>query len=492
MFNVLQYLESAAKRFSDKLAISDGHDSLTYAELVNKALQIGARLAVFGKQDSPVCVYSARTVDTMVYFLGVLYSGNYYVPIDPDMPREKAQMIIEDCRPFAICGAFDAALTGTTPPRILLSDPHAESFNIAIPEKEPRAPAYMIYTSGSTGKPKGVIKSHGSVISFVEAYCETFDFSSDDIIGSQTPFFFDASAKDIYLSLKLGATLEVIPIAKFAMPTDLIEYLNERRISFISWVPTALSIVAQLKTLNYVLPQYLKKVFFVGEVMPMKYLNYWREKLPHLQYVNLYGQSELAGICCFYEVKKTFSDSETLPMGTPLSNCKLYLMDNGKIISETGRIGEIYVVSDALANEYFGDPDKTSASFIFKDFGDGMVRCFKSGDLASLDESGNFIFASRSDFQIKHLGHRIELGEIEAVAGALDEIVRCCCLYNAEKQAMVLFVEAADETVTPRALKSALRQKLSSYMVPEKVKIIDKMPINANGKINRQKLKEML
>ncbi|MBP9988944.1 MAG: AMP-binding protein [Ruminococcus sp.] len=496
MQSVIEYLEKAATLFSDKTALSDGINSLTYRELSVKAKKIAELLLREGYQKSPVMVMAEQNTDTLVYFFGVLYSGNYYIPTDPEMPIEKMQSVYDDSKPFAILGKLSENLQISDCKVFDVSDAENVEITTEFPIKsDGTLPCYMVYTSGSTGKPKGVLKSHEAVCSFAEAYTETFDFTSDEIIGNQTPFFFDASAKDIYLSIKLGATLEIIPRTKFAMPTDLIAYLNEKKITFISWVPTALSIVAQLRTFSCIKPEYLRKVFFVGEVMPVKYLNYWRKNLPDIQYVNLYGQSELAGISCYFEVKGEMADSDTLPMGKPLCNCALFLCDeNGNVINEKNKIGEIYVVSPALALEYHNDEKKTAECFFEKDFGDGngLVRTFKSGDLASVNENGDLVFAARSDFQMKHLGHRIELGEIETVAGALPEIVRCACLYNAEKQAIVLFVQAANPEITPKQIKHILREKLSSYMVPEKIKILEKLPINKNGKIHRQQLKEML
>ena len=495
MTNVLAYLETAAELFPDKTAVALDDKKITFSELMHLSKKMGAVIADSGIKNRAIGVIAERDIDTLALFFGAVYSGNFYVPIDPDMPVEKKKSIVEDSGMTVLLGResnsdiVDSLDFGGK--FYTLDD--AGDVEAELPETDREAPLYMVYTSGSTGKPKGVLKGHKAVISYIENYCDVFDFVSDDIIGNQTPFFFDASAKDIYLMLKTGASIEIIPTEKFAMPTVLIEYLNEKKITFISWVPTALAIVAQLKTFTYVVPKTLKKVFFVGEVMPMKHLNKWREALPELQYVNLYGQSELAGICCYYEVKGEFEDSAVLPMGKAMPNCKIYLVDNGEVVTETGKIGEMYIVSDALAIEYYNDPERTAKSFLMKDFGEGEVRCFKTGDLAFLDESGNFVFASRSDFQIKHMGHRIELGEIEAVAGALEGMQRCCCLYNAEKKKIVLFAELAEGCeCTGRDIQSTLRTKLSNYMVPSKVIIMEKLPLNANGKIDRQKLKESL
>ncbi len=415
------------------------------------------------------------------------------MPIDPDAPIEKNRKILNDCDANVILGdeEYRNVFKGRKYYSVENISDDVECIDVDL-SIEPDTPAYMVYTSGSTGNPKGVLKSHGAVISFIEAYTETFDFSNDEIIGNQTPFFFDASCKDYFLSVYLGATLEIIPTEKFAMPTELIEYLNEKEITFISWVPTALSIVAQLNTFSFIKPTTLKKVFFVGEVMPMKYLNKWRKALPKLEYVNLYGQSELSGICTYYRVKGEFENTDILPMGKALKNCNIYLVDNGKVVTEPEHIGEMYIQSPALALEYYNDKEKTEKSFLECDFGDGLIRSFKTGDLAKYDCDGNLVFASRNDFQIKHMGHRIELGEIETIANSLPEIARCCCLYNSVKSKIILFVELSDDKkdITGREILSKLKEKLSKYMVPSRVNILEKMPINANGKIDRNKLKE--
>lgn len=495
MENVLEYLLQCSRSFPDKIAVSCRDEYLTFSALEQQARRLAAAIPQ-GMKNCPVGVFADRDVATAVFFLATVFSGNYYVPLDPQLPTGKLQSIFDDAQFSVVFGDETARqrldeldFSGT----FLMTESAADAM-CKYPQISAQTPLYMVYTSGSTGKPKGVLKSHGAVISFIEAFCDTFAFSHDETIGNQTPFFFDASAKDFYLMLKTGATLEIIPTECFAMPTTLINYLNEKRITFISWVPTALSIVAQLNTFSFITPEYLRRVFFVGEVMPMKHLNKWRAALPNISYVNLYGASELAGICCWYEVKKDFADTDVLPIGKPLKNCELYLLDGDTVIREPGQIGELWLSSPALALEYFRDPEKTAASFAQRDFGNGEKRCFRTGDLAQYDEDGNLIFASRADFQIKHLGHRIELGEIEAVAGSLPDVARCCCLYQSEKSKLVLFCELADGSGIEKGqqLQHLLRPLLSSYMLPGKVVLLPKLPLNANGKIDRQQLKTLL
>ena len=502
--SIIRYLNASAERFADKTAVADKDHKYTFKELQLASYELAAVSPLKDMKGMPVGVFTERNADMIVCFMAILISGNYYVPLDIDMPSAKLQIILDNCGAQLILGSSgkEELLEGLSgelkyyPVTEFLSGREFSEADIAPagPDDDDE-PLYMIYTSGSTGTPKGVLKSHKAMISFIEAYTLRFGFDENEIIGNQTPFFFDAAAKDIYLMLKTGATMEILPTEYFAMPPSLIKYMNERRVTMISWVPSALSVVVQLNTFSAVLPETLKKVLFVGEVMPMKHLNKWIEALPDLMYVNLYGSTEVAGISCCYEVTKKFENDENLPMGKPLSNCKVYLVDGGKVVTEPGHIGEIYVVSDALATCYFKDPEKTDKVFVQMDFeGNGQtVRAYKSGDLAQYDGEGNLIFASRSDFQIKHMGHRIELGEIETAAGALDDIERCACLYNDKKSRIVLFCTlTAGSEKTGNDIKAELSEKLSSYMVPNRVNILEAMPYNANNKIDRQKLKEML
>lgn len=496
MNNVLEYFEQTAERFPQKRAVAYRDTVYTFAQLADMAKRLGTAIARCGISGEPVGVIVNRGADTAVMFLAVLYSGNYYIPIDPEMPASKIQLILDDSKlKVMLYGEENTELLQSLEfagDKLMLSDMAKEP--AGVPQTSADAPIYMVYTSGSTGKPKGVLKSHRAVISFVTTYAGHFGLGSDEIIGNQTPFFFDASAKDYYLSLFTGATLEILPSEMFIFPVTLVEYMNERKISYVCWVPTALAIVTQMNTFKKVLPETLKKVFFVGEVFPLKQLQKWMKTLPDIQYVNLYGSSELAGICCYAELDSHRESIDYIPMGKPLPNCEVFLLDGDRRVTEQGVIGEVNVISQAIALEYWNDPEKTAATFVDTVLPDGTVqRTLRTGDLARYDEDGNLVFVSRKDFQIKHMGRRIELGEIESVADKLTEIQRCCCLYDEKRKMIKLFCELIPGCDWDgKAVQSAMRGRISDYMLPNRVIILDSMPLNANGKINRTQLKEMM
>ena len=493
MTELLKTIYETCQKFGERTALSYREERVSFSELRIRAQRLAAVIQRLGT-GKPVGVFANRTTEPGVWFLAVLYSGNFYVPLDPQLPAEKLRAICDDANFACVIGneqnrerLAEISFGGS-----FFTEANTSQEECSDLVMDENAAAYMVYTSGSTGRPKGVLKSHAAILSYIRAFCQTFPVTEEEVIGNQTPFYFDASAKDYYLTLCTGATLEVIPTEKFAMPTELMEYLNDRRITYACWVPTAISIVAQLNPFSLVKPKYLRRLFFVGEVMPMKHLNKWRSALPEVQYVNLYGQSELAGICCYFEVTGEYASTDVLPMGRSLANCRIDLVDHGSTVKSSGKTGEIYISSPALALEYYHDPEKTAASFQYADFGGGYRRYFRTGDLAQYDDKGNLVFVARSDYQIKHMGHRIELGEIEAVAGGLPQIDRCCCLYQSEKRKIVLFCQLSDPTVTGRDIHALLRDRLSSYMLPGKVVILDRLPLNANGKIDRQSLKASL
>lgn len=497
---VLDQLDHNASALPDAVAVSDGDMSLTWSGLRAAALSVAAALLDAPVEGRPVAVAAQRSAPTLAMFYGVLYAGGFYLALDPEMPAARVGQIRAN-------SGFELALgcgerPGAIGPELWLDctqsvcSPRApggaqlrelERRRAALSEE---SPLYLVYTSGSTGVPKGVLKQYGAMQSFVAAFLDEYPIAQEDVIGNQTPFFFDASAKDVYWSLFTGCRLEIIPTRLFSFPVQLLEYLRDAGVTVISWVPSALSIVAQLGALSCVVPSALRAVFFVGEIMPVKHLAAWRAALPDACFVNLYGSSEIAGVCCHFRIGDDLPAGEALPLGTPFAHCRLTLLGESGPVDRPGQEGELLVESPALAECYFHDEERTRATFVTRETPDGPARCLRTGDMAMYGQDGLLTFTSRRDFQIKHMGYRIELGEIETAAAALEGVGAAACIYDAQRSRIVLYVQPQpDVQLVPADISAQLRGRLCAYMLPQRVFALEQLPLNRNGKIDRPALR---
>lgn len=498
--NVTYWLDKTAERLPDKIAFAEEGKAVTFGELQRQAKALATQMLARGLFRKPVVVYMEKGVDVLVSFMGAAYSCNFYSPIDVDMPASRVNKILEVLNPALVITTAalketfaDYAYQGSF---LLFEEAcHADVNEEKIEEARRRGIdtdlLYVLFTSGSTGVPKGVTITHRSVIDYIDWVTETFAITEADSFGNQAPFYFDNSILDIYSTLKSGATTYIIPKNLFAQPVLLLEYLKEKKIDTIFWVPSALIVVAKLKAFRNVdLTDTLKRVLFCGEVMPNKQLNIWRKFLPDVLYANLYGPTEITDACTYYIVDREFSDDEPLPIGIPMANTDILVL-NEKNEPVTGdEIGELCVRGTSLSMGYYNNPEKTREAFVQNPLNPFVPETiYRTGDLVKYNEYGEIIYLSRKDFQIKHMGHRIELGEIETAVSSLEEISLCCCLYDGKKQKIVLFLEGELEKAY---INERISKLVPEYMLPNKVISLEKMPINANGKIDRVKLKELL
>jgi amino acid adenylation domain-containing protein len=502
--SVLEYLENTMLNFSNKIAIRSGGIDLTFGSLQKSAKLLGYLIhQKLRRTKQPIVILLSKSIYSLIAFIGALFSGNIYVPIDIAIPIGRIKSIIDDL----------------DNPLIITSDEHYEylklnninSSNIILIQQVLEEndgcdeviltgiqdaiidtdPAYIIFTSGSTGKPKGVVVSHRSIIDYIDWAVECFHIASSEVIGNQSPFNFDNSTLDLFLTLATGATLVIIPEQLFAFPVRLMEFIVANKINFIFWVPSVLINVANLKALDYIDCSCLKKILFAGEVMPNRHLNYWRLKLPEALYANLYGPTEITVDCTYYIVNRSFSDQEPLPIGFPCRNTDILLLNQENKIAGTGEIGELCVRGSSLALGYWKDFDKSSEVFIQNPQNYYYFdRIYKTGDLVYLNDIGEIIFIGRKDTQIKHLGYRIELGEIESAILSLEGIKQACVLYNQEKNEITLFY--AGNEWKEREIRKTLAPLLPKYMLPSRFYRFEKLPLNTNGKIDRRQLNNIL
>jgi len=496
--NVLEYLEHTVLRVPDKVAFANEQMGLTFREVYDQARSVGSFLCAEGFYKQPVVVFMKKHPTTLVSFFGTIYSGNYYVPLDDEMPKHRIDLILKTLNPAAmICDETTEAL--------------AEEFNYqgklyryneictanvdeaALASIRDRQidtdPIYIVFTSGSTGIPKGVTACHRSVLDYVENLCDVLKFDETSVFGNQTPLYFDAYLKEVMPTLKYGATTILIPKQLFMFPIKLVEFLNEQKINTVCWVVSALTMISSFRTFEKVKPEHLRTVAFASEVFPIKQFNLWRAALPNARFINLYGPTETTGICCYYEVDREFGLDETLPIGRPFRNTEILLLTDEDKLAGPGEQGEICVRGTRLTLGYYRNPEVTAKAFVQNPLNDLYPELiYRTGDIGKYNERGELTFLSRKDFQIKHMGHRIELGEIEVIANMHDDVRTACCIFDSEKKKIVLYYTGDME---PKDMTVYIKNKLPRYMVPHVIRQLDIMPLTPNGKIDRNLLKQM-
>lgn len=492
--NVSEWLEYSARSFPAKVAFSDGTSCMTFAELRNAARHIASDLIKRGIIGQPVLIVMGNEPKSIAAFFGCAYSRNYYTPLDVKMPRERMSKILNTLQPKIIISSADclelAESLAEDRPIISYDDVQkvdaADEIMKIANESIEHDILYVLFTSGSTGMPKGVTVPHKAVINYIDWFTREFDIDETVIFGNQAPLFFDLSIQDVYATVKAGCTTHLLNQKLFSFPSKLMKYMCEKEINTIVWVPTALCIVANLRGLKVKCLPPIKKVLFCGEVMPNKQLNQWRSAYPDAMFVNLYGPTEACDAMMYYKVEREFDDDDKLPLGRAIDNVEVLVLDDNDKLVEGNRLGELCIRGTALAYGYYNDETKTTESFVRNPLNPSCNEIiYRTGDLVHYNEQGELIYDCRKDFQIKHSGHRIELGEIESVAGSVNGIDMCACIYDKEiEQILMFYCGSLDES----AVKKELKDLLPPYMVPGKIEKRMSMPRTGSGKIDRTAL----
>ncbi len=529
MKNVLEWLEATVEKYPDKPAFSDTECSITFAQVYDIARNTGAYLIEqLGVDRTPVAVFAGRKMVTPAYFLGVVYAGRPYAPIDASLPDKRIEKILENLCPRAIIADRESLehvesivdelekSEGFDRPQIFIDEdisrfePVAcadsnckisESAGDAVTDSENDMlatvrrhmsmtdPLYIIYTSGSTGNPKGVMTSHLSLMTYINAYCDVMHIEESDVLGNQSPLDYIAAIRDIYLPLKTGCSTAIIPKEYFMEPNVLFDYMNEKNISSVGWSVSAFTILTSLGAFEEVGLKSLRKICFSGSVMPCRVLRKWQENLTEAHFVNQYGPTEATASCTYYSVDHTVEDDEVLPIGKAYDNYRVFLIDEHGNEPAVGEQGEICVCGPILALGYYNDKERTDAAFTLNPLNKAYPeRMYRTGDYGRLDEDGILHFCGRMDRQIKHMGHRVELDEVEHAANVVEGVAESCVIYNKAKEVLVLFYTGDCDR---RSLALALRDELPGFMVPRKIKKLEQLPKLPNGKYDMKKLEEM-
>ena len=495
--NVLEYLENIVEKLPDKIAYADEVSGAAFREVFDYSRAIGTFLYGQGHYKEPIVVFMGKRPSAIITFYGVIYSGCFYVPIDEEMPSHRIELIFGSLNPKAvICDtdtikaieAFDYKGKVYLYDDIIRTATEEQVLKDIRNRQIDTDPIYIVFTSGSTGIPKGVVACHRSVIDYIENLSEVLKIKEDTVFGNQTPLYVDACLKELYPTLKYGATTYIIPKSLFMFPLKLVEFLNEKKINTVCWVVSALTMISAFGALEKAVPQYLRTIAFGSEVFPIKQFKLWRKHLPDARFINLYGPTECTGMSCYYEVNRDFELDEAIPIGRPFKNTDIILLDEEDKPARYGEEGEICIRGTSLTLGYYKNFEKTNEAFVQNPLNDSYPELiYRTGDLGKYNEQGELVFVSRKDNQIKHMGHRIELGEIEVVANMHPDIKSACCIFDNIKKKIILYYVG---DITKADAAEFLKQKLPRYMVPNRIDKLDTMPLTPNGKINRVMLKE--
>ena len=477
MTNVLEWLEQTVETKKTNTAFYCENGSLSFDELYHNSRAVGSFLASKNIIKKPIAVFMEKSASAVSAFLGVAYSGNFYVPLDPEMPAFRIKMIFEAINPpLVICDEKTYQLISDMPSVLLSSIITSEIDEAKLADIREKSidcdPLYVVFTSGSTGMPKGVTATHRNVIDYISNLNKVLEVDEASVFGIQSPFYLDACLKEIFGTIAKGGQAVIIPKPLFMFPVKLLEFLAEKEINTICWVSSALSFVAGLGALEKKRPE-LRVVAFGGEPIRNNHLNAWLNAFPKARFVHLYGPTEATGMSTYHVIEKPLGQDERLPIGKPFGNTDVVLLDDG----------EICIRGSRLSPGYYKDLAKTSEAFIQNPNSDFPDRLYKTGDIGYFGEDGLLYFVSRRDHQIKHMGYRIELAEIELAAGNVQGVSLTCCVYDDEKSRIILYYVGEQANILQE-----LKKTLPRYMLPFKVVKLERMLTTPGGKLDRKEL----
>ncbi|MEU1516068.1 amino acid adenylation domain-containing protein [Streptomyces sp. NPDC005811] len=501
---VHEVFEEQVGRTPDAVAVSFEGVELSYAELNARANRIAHVLRGRGVgPEALVGVCLERGLDLIPGILGVLKSGAGYLPLDPANPAERLAYIVGDAgAPVVLTtSALSGVLEGRYEGELLLLDQDAALFE-AAPESDPEVAGspenliYTIYTSGSTGRPKGVALTHANVVRLLSSAYEHYVFDESDVWPLFHSYAFDVSVWEMWGALLHGGRLVVVPFAVTRSPEEFLDLLVEEEVTILNQTPTAFrSLVNAARDGDRRIRRLsLRAVVFAGEKLDVAELKPWVERrgLGRTALVNMYGITETTVHTTYHRLTKRDLDPEAgNPIGGPLSDLQVHLLNESGELVPVGVAGEIYVGGPGVARGYLGRPELTAERFVPDPFGPAGSRLYKSGDLARRLPDGKLEFLGRIDDQVKIRGFRIELGEIETALAA-QPLVRDAVVVVREdepgEKRLVAYLTAGEQAPVPGELRGALAAGLPEYMIPSAFVVLDALPLTTNGKLDKRAL----
>ncbi|MFN3539189.1 MAG: non-ribosomal peptide synthase/polyketide synthase, partial [Rhodococcus sp. (in: high G+C Gram-positive bacteria)] len=483
----------------DAIAVVHAGESLSYAEFDRRINRL-ARVLIGAGVGPQVTVALAirRSVDLLVAMYAVAKAGGAYVPIDPDQPADRNAYILEVAAPALVLSTSrDDVDVESIPVLLVDTDPRllgAEVSDAPVTDSERTSPlrpantAYVIFTSGSTGRPKGVAVGHAAIVNQLLWQSAHYGLGNTDRVLLKTAATFDLSVWEFWVATVSGGAIVVADAEGHRDPAYLVDLMDRESVTTLHTVPSVLD--ALITASAGVLPRYLSRILAIGEALPVATAERaLRSSAARLD--NLYGPTEAAVSVTAHRVSTV--DGTTVPIGGPEWNTRVYVLDSRLAPVPVGVAGELYLAGAQLADGYFARPDLSAERFVADPFTSGG-RLYRTGDLVSWCADGELEYVGRTDFQVKIRGFRIELGDIDAALGSLDEIRDVAVIALADTGSgarLVAYLVPADGvTLDQDGIRRALAERLPSYMVPSAFVILDALPRNANGKLDRQALPE--
>jgi len=496
---IYQFFEEQAQRIPNCTAVTFGDKQLTYKELNEKSNQLARLLCEKGvKHESIVGIMLERSLEMIIGIMAIEKAGGAYLPIDPHYPKDRTNYILEDSGVTLLLShrKFDFIEVGEKTEKIFLEDENLYIGDCSnLPYKvDPNSIAYVIYTSGSTGKPKGTMIEHHSLINRLNWMQKKYGIDNNDIILQKTPFTFDVSVWEMFWWAMQGAKVYFLEPGAEKDPSKIVKAIEKNNITVMHFVPSMLTAFLEyLKdTGEAERISCLRQVFASGEALTPTQVALFKSLLKKngTKLANLYGPTE-ATIDVSYFDCVTEASLDSIPIGKPIDNTQLYVMDKKMQLQPIGVPGELCIAGVGLARGYLNRPDLTAEKFVENQFSPDK-KLYRTGDLVKWTEDGNIEYLGRLDFQVKIRGLRIELGEIEN-AILLHPIIKECIVTAWEKQQgdlhLVGYVVCEKENSTDAAeLQSFLEKTLPEYMVPRIFMFLDTMPLSSNGKADRKAL----
>ena len=493
---VHELISRAASRAEHQTAVEYGSEALTFAQLERRSTQLAHYLQAHGVgADEPVGILMDRSIELLVATLAVLKAGGAYLPLSPFDPQERIALILNDAAPgVVLTNGNRGAIEGVTA-RIVNLDRQSEEINkerkvTPQPVTLPENLAYIIYTSGSTGIPKGVQVTHAGLLNYLHWAGKYYKVAEGNGAALHSDINFDMTVTSLFAPLIAGKKVLIVPERKG--PDGLYELLRSKEnLSFIKLTPSHLDLFnPQLQ--NDDISGAAGALIVGGEALMAESLALWRARSPRTRIINEYGPTEAVVGCCIYEVGEDLPANGSVPIGRPIDNTQLYILDESYGPAPIGAMGELYIGGAGIARGYLNRFDLTAERFVPNPFSPiPGERLYKTGDLARYRHDGTIEYAGRTDSQVKVHGHRVESGEVEAALRRHREVRDAAVITwggSIEKQLIAYLVVNARPGPSSRELRQFLLERLPEYMVPARYIVIDRMPLTPSGKIDRKAL----